>query len=441
MRLSHVLYIFFLVLAVADALITLAILFQLQQPASPLLWGLKVFSSALSPLLFLTGLLCVVVGLFWSWLPVSLLGTYSIIIFGMHMFSITRAPDTGTGFTQAFGHQWEKKIPAGPAIYFLKSRADLKLPAVPDPVLRQNISFYTIPGTARELLCDIWEPPAMVARSGLAFIYLHGSAWSVLDKDFGTRTFFRHMAAQGHVIMDVAYRLFPETDMLGMVFDTKHAIAWMKANAAAYQINPARIVIGGSSAGGHLTLLTAYTEQHKQFTPPDLQDVDTSVRGVISLYGPPQLEALYYHTGQHLTTHPTTGKPLKEPGEMPAWAKKMMGDYYHRLGLDKNLMPGALAYMFGGHPDKQPEIYSRLSPVTYVNTNCPPTLLIQGEHDLITPVKTVQLLHERLTQAGVPVVLHLLPQTDHAFDLVLPKMSFSAHNAFYDVERFLALMI
>ena len=35
--------------------------------------------------------------------------------------------------------------------------------------------------------------------------------------------------------------------------------------------------------------------------------------------------------------------------------------------------------------------------------------------------------------------MHILPQTDHAFDLILPNISPSAHNAIYDVERFLAL--
>jgi len=45
-----------------------------------------------------------------------------------------------------------------------------------------------------------------------------------------------------------------------------------------------------------------------------------------------------------------------------------------------------------------------------------------------------------LKQAGVPAIMHLIPQTDHAFDLILPKISPSAHNAIYDVERFLALI-
>jgi hypothetical protein len=36
--------------------------------------------------------------------------------------------------------------------------------------------------------------------------------------------------------------------------------------------------------------------------------------------------------------------------------------------------------------------------------------------------------------------MHILPQTDHAFDLAFPKIAPAAHNAIYDVERFMAHM-
>ena len=108
----------------------------------------------------------------------------------------------------------------------------LRLPTVPNPRMEQNIAFAMIPDTGRKLLCDVWQPHSTIAPSGLAFIYLHGAAWYMLDKDLGTRPFFSHLAAQGHVIMDVAYRLSPETDMMGMVHDVKRAIVWMKENAA-----------------------------------------------------------------------------------------------------------------------------------------------------------------------------------------------------------------
>jgi acetyl esterase/lipase len=83
-----------------------------------------------------------------------------------------------------------------------------------------------------------------------------------------------------------------------------------------------------------------------------------------------------------------------------------------------------------------PEEYSNL---TYVHKDCPATLFIHDEQDILAPVKATRHLYSKLKEVGVPVVLHVLPQTDHAFDLILPKISPSAHNAYYDVERFLAL--
>jgi acetyl esterase/lipase len=150
---------------------------------------------------------------------------------------------------------------------------------------------------------------------------------------------------------------------------------------------------------------------------------------------------MYYHTNQHRTTRIIPGIPKKAvPTQMPAWIKKKMGKEYYRLNLDKGFTnAGTFATLLGGHPDECPEIYSLFSPVTYVNSNCPPTLLIHGEHDVMAPVDRTRIFCSRLAKEKVPVIMHILRQTDHAFDLILPKISPSAHNAIYDVERFLAL--
>ena len=242
--------------------------------------------------------------------------------------------------------------------------------------------------------------------------------------------------------MDVAYRLFPETDFMGMLHDTKYAIAWMKTNAATYGVTPDRIVIGGGSSGAHLALLAAYTDQNKQLQPKDIAEADVSVRGVVSLYGQSDLVATYYHTCQHLITRSALGQQKKgESGGMPRWVQKSMGEDYHRLGFDKDTEPGILSPMLGGNPDEKPEVYSMFSPVTHVHKGCPATLILHGKHDILAPPGAIRQLQARLTADGVPVVMHLIPQTDHAFDLILPKISPPAHNAFYDVERFLALMV
>ncbi|MFC0775082.1 alpha/beta hydrolase fold domain-containing protein [Terrimonas alba] len=437
-----ILQILVILLASINLLMIRFALFRLHQPTTLFLWLIKVFVSALSPVLFFVGIIVAISGLILnSWLAIAF-GSCSALLYLIHITKISSTTERFTGFEKAFGEQWKNYIPQGRKYRFLPNRYVLKLPKSPDPVFSQNISFYTIPGTNRQLLCDIWQPPKSISHSGLAFIYLHGSAWTALDKDYGTRTFFRHLAAQGHVIMDVAYRLFPETDFMGMVHDAKHAIAWMKANAVAYNINPERIVIGGGSAGAHIALLTAYTNQSEEFMPMDLEAVDLSVRGVISLYGQADLVATYYHTCQHLTSHSALGKKKNGgSGGMPSWIQKKMGEDFHRLGFDKDVEPGILAPMLGGNPDEKPEAYSLFSPITHVHKGCPPTLLIHGKYDILAPVEAIRHLHTRLTDVCVAAVIRLIPQTDHAFDLILPKISPSAHNAYYDVERFLSLMV
>jgi acetyl esterase/lipase len=301
--------------------------------------------------LFLVGITAALVGIVLHSIPAIAVGSCSALLYLIHIIKISSAPYPSTGFEKAFGERWKNRVHEKRKNSFLRNRWVLRLPNSPDPIFNQNISFHTIVGTNRELLCDIWQPPDNISYSGLAFIYLQGSAWTALDKDFYTRIFFRHLASQGHVIIDVAYRLFPETDFMGMVHDAKHAIAWMKANAAAYGVNPNSIVIGGGSAGAHIALLAAYTSQDRQFMPMDLEKVDLNVRGVISLYGQADLKATYYHTCQHLTSHSAlSNKKKASSGVMPQWIRKMMGKNYHRLGFDNEAEPGMLAPILGGNP-------------------------------------------------------------------------------------------
>lgn len=438
---NAILQILFAVAGCMAVILSIPLFFAFRWPAAAM-WGMKLFVSALSPLFALVGVMTTLAGLWTGSVFTSFLGVAVVWIYVLHIISVTRPPAAASGFEKAFGPGWENSILPQQKTYFFPRRTAFRMPAVPEPRLQQNVSFATVPGTSRELLCDLWQPPEGVRPTGMAFIYLHGSAFYFLDKDWGTRPFFRHLAAQGYVIMDVAYRLTPETDIMGMVHDARRAIAWMKEQAEMLGIHPDRIVIGGGSAGGHLALLTAYTGNDPSFTPQDGEGKDVSVCAAISLYGSNDLEALYYHTNQHLTSRPVPGKPKKAvPTKMPGWMVKAIGKDYHRLGLDKDFASiGSLSVLLGGHPDECPEQYARFSPGTHAHPHCPPTLLVHGAHDIMAPVAATRRLYTRLAEEKVPTILHVLPQTDHGFDLVLPKISPSAHNAIYDVERFLALI-
>ena len=422
-------------------LLSLPLFFSFRWPSAGM-WILKVTMSAFSPILALLGAITATAGWITHSLLLTLLGLAVFLMNAVHFYLITQSPSFDTGFEQSFGADWRNKISPALKAQFLAGRNILRLPVTTTPHLKQNIAFAMVPESGRTLLCDLWLPAENVKPSGLAFIYLHGGAFYILDKDCGTRPFFSHLASQGHVIMDLAYRLAPETDILGMVQDTKRAIIWMKNNAREWGVNPDRIIVGGGSAGGHLALLAAYTWDDPDFTPPELKGKDLSVSAVISLYGTCDLQALYYHTNQHLSTRGDRGATkMKVPTKMPLWMKKIFGKDYHRLGFDKPFEnTGALAPLLGGHPDECPDRYAMFSPISHVHAGCPPSLLIHGTHDIMAPITATRQLHQYLLEKKVPVVFHTLPQTDHAFDLICPKIAPAAHNAIYDVERFLAIM-
>ena len=113
-------------------------------------------------------------------------------------------------------------------------------------------------GGERPVYCDLWQPAVAAPRPGVAIVYLHGSAWYLGDKAQLTDPMLGGWASQGHVVMDVAYRMCPETDLRGMLADAWAAVAWLKSHAREYGIDPHKVVLSGTSAGGHVALLAAY---------------------------------------------------------------------------------------------------------------------------------------------------------------------------------------
>ncbi len=305
------------------------------------------------------------------------------------------------------------------------------------------------------MLADIWQPPVGVEPSGVAYIYLHGSGWFVLDKDVGTRTFFRHLANQGHVVMDVAYRMYPETDMPGMIADARRAVAWLRQNADRYNVDPQRIVLGGGSAGAHLALMAAYTPGSQPLTPQDLHGVDTSVRGAAVYYAPIDMRAQVKHGqevfgGPHQMVDRERGlleralqKILKPP--LALLSRTVYPDsyrWYRRNGDKIKGLNQAEVFMdlMGGGPQDSPEKYDLYSPITHAGPQSPPTLLLQGEDDYFIPYTSTIALQRKLAESGVPAIAVLYPHTDHAFDMVLPEISPVAQSAMYELDCFLAVM-
>jgi acetyl esterase/lipase len=436
-------------LALLAAAVTIPFFHRVRSPAGIVLWIPKVLAQSAAPLVALLGLLGAVLGVF-SRAPLAVAaGLLGTLIPVSYVVRVTASHD---GFERAFGKDWQRRIKSQRAGRMLRRRWVGLLPAHPEVRCQKDVVFCTLAASdteemsngGRELLCDIWQPPEGTNPSGLAFVYLHGGSWHWMDKDFNTRPLFRHLAAQGHLVMDVAFRQCPEVDVRGMVGDVKRAVAWMKRHAESYGADPRRVVLAGGSSGGHLALLAAYTPDHPELTPEDVASASTAVRGVVAYYGAADLSAVYRNFAM------VFGSLMKglQPGEgnilfkiTGALTGRVAGDTLERK---RDQPPFSINWMMtnmtGGTLKEMPEAYELLSPITHVSPAAPPTLLLQGQHDFALPAQVTRALHDRLLEAGVPCILVEFPQTEHAFDVGLPRLAPAAHAALHDVERFLALL-
>jgi len=247
------------------------------------------------------------------------------------------------------------------------------------PQRERSVVYGTVKdGTQLEL--DVWrtgKPNSGPLRP--AIVLVHGGAWT-----HGNRSMLpnwnRWLNELGYEVFDVEYRMPPPVRWLDEIGDVKAALGWVVAHAAEYHVDPARISLMGSSTGGNLSMLAAYSAGDPRL--PSSTDVPpVAIRSVINFYGPTDM-ALLYRTC-----------------ESPNYVRPLMRQY------------------IGGPPEEFPDRYELLSPLTHVGVKAPPTLTIIGASDRLISMPHAQRLNEALTKAGVLHEMIVLPANDHGFDV------------------------
>ena len=401
-----------------------------------LLWVPKLLAGAFSPIHAIICGLGALLGLVrrdWKLASAGLIGV------GLSAKFLEEVPASETQFTQAFGADWEHKIPAWLAPKLLPVRFALPAKAVQGQVqFRQDIHLGAKPQGGEDLLADLWLPGASTRPSRLGIVYVHGSGWRVGDKDMGTRPFFTRLASQGHVVLDIAYSLWPQADLPTMVMEVNQAVLWLKRKAPDYGVDPEKIVLMGGSAGAHLSLLAAYAPGEPAFQPPQMQG-DTSVCAVVAFYPPVDLAELQRPMEEYSQRSTTTRLEQAADGMMQAIFQ--IPNSLETQAGDQKARPDIISEMLGGSAEQIPQTYRLLSPISHVAPGCPPTLLLQGADDVFDLAAGVRRLNAKLQETGVPVVWVEFPHSEHAFDLITPQISPVAQAATYDVERFLAMLV
>lgn len=241
----------------------------------------------------------------------------------------------------------------------------------------EAIEYANVNG--KRLLLDLRIPDGPGPHP--VILYLHSGAWITGDRTGGPAI---RQATRGYAVASIDYRLAPQSIWPAQIEDCKAAVRWLRANAARFHLDPERIGVFGTSAGGHLGAILGTSGGVESLEGLALGNPQFSsrVKAVIDFYGPTDLLRL------------DEQKPACNP-------------------LDGNspFMPPSL--LMGCPIQTCREKTATANPITYLSEDDPPFLIVHGMLDCLVPYQQSVILHEAMQAKGLSSTLVMISNGEH----------------------------
>ena len=258
-----------------------------------------------------------------------------------------------------------------------------------DVVFERGVEFSNPDG--QHLQLDIARP-----KNGggpfPAILCIHGGGFRAGTRD-GYDGMCVNLAQHGYVAATVTYRLSPAYQFPAAVHDCKAAVRWLRANAATYHADPARIGAMGGSAGGHLALFLGVTAGVKEFEGEGNPDQSSAVNCVVSYAGPSDFTKSY-------------AKSVDAAEVLPLF--------------------------FGGDLSTKLREHIAGSPLNWVTPHAAPTLCIHGTADNYVAFEQAQWMVDRLKASAVEAELLPFENGGHGLKGDDAQKADAAMIAFFD---------
>lgn len=232
---------------------------------------------------------------------------------------------------------------------------------------------YALEGNPKQMV-DVYLPKKRASDQPLPVVALiHGGGWVNGDR-IGYAAQAIQLARTGHyAAITVGYRLSKEAAWPAQVHDCKAAIRWIRGNAKDLGLDRNRIVVWGSSAGGHLSSLlgTSGGVEAVEGKVGHYTGINSRVQCVVNLCGPEDFsQALMFDA---------KGAPI--------WKDD------------------AVSGLLGGSAPEKPTEAAAASPLTYVSKDDPPFITFHGTQDQRVAFRHAETIHAALQKAGVTSLL------------------------------------
>ncbi|MDM0045113.1 alpha/beta hydrolase [Variovorax dokdonensis] len=248
----------------------------------------------------------------------------------------------------------------------------------PDPPDLARVEELVAPGPHGDIALRLYAPQPASAGALPVLVYYHGGGWVIGDLDTHDVLCRQLALGAGCAVVSVDYRLAPEHRFPVAVDDCVAATAWVCEQADRLGLDPARVAVGGDSAGGNLAAVVALHARDQGGLPPIA------------------LQLLIYPA-----TDQRRGAPSHAANGEGYLLTRQSMDYYH----DHYLV------------DARSDTDWRASPLLHQDlSRLPPALVITAGYD---PLRDEGLQYaQRLTESGNHAVLVNFERMVHGFILM-----------------------
>ena len=151
-------------------------------------------------------------------------------------------------------------VVSAPLVRLLRHLPAPSVPVVPGTTVQRR----TVPAHADQPPVDVllYEPEHRRRPSG-ALLWIHGGGFVIGDPASYNALCSRFARDLGVVVVSVDYRLAPEDPFPAGLEDCWWALRWLHENAVDLGVDPARVEVGGDSAGGGLAACLAQLAQDR----------------------------------------------------------------------------------------------------------------------------------------------------------------------------------
>jgi acetyl esterase len=122
----------------------------------------------------------------------------------------------------------------------------------PDPPVVGSVNDHAVEASGARFMVRVYQPQDRPATPQPALVYFHGGGWTIGDLDTHDVLCRTLCAQSGVVVIAVDYRMGPEHPFPAAYLDSLSAYQWVCQHASELGVDPARVAVGGDSAGGNL---------------------------------------------------------------------------------------------------------------------------------------------------------------------------------------------